>query len=129
MLSHTAILLYDAGLTNVSAVATASPENIEVILKNACPFKSAKETEEAKKLGETDVDAHAMVSEARKILQLELEKLRTSLGPLDISNSIENNLSANLSDVGILQKRRRQSLRNHPSFEKSLLHQPKLSPP
>jgi DNA polymerase theta len=121
MLSHTARLLYDAGLTNVSAVATASPENIEVLLKNACPFKSAKETEEDKKLGETDVDAHALVSEARKILQLELgvkiqwndkvnsepalpklsqEKLRTSLVPLDIPNSIEKNLSANLSDVG-----------------------------
>jgi DNA polymerase theta len=121
MLSHTARLLYDAGLTNVSAVATASPENIEVLLKNACPFKSAKETEEDKKLGETDVDAHALVSEARKILQLELgvkiqwndkvnsepalpklsqEKLRTSILPPDIPNSIEKNSSANLSDVG-----------------------------
>ncbi|EFX66825.1 hypothetical protein DAPPUDRAFT_262536 [Daphnia pulex] len=113
MLSHTARLLNDAGLTNVSAVATASPENIEVLSKNACPFKSAKETEEAKKLGETDVDAHALVSEARKILQLELgvkiqwndklnneptlpklsqEKLRTSLVPLDIKSAIKENL-------------------------------------
>lgn len=72
MLSHTARLLYDAGLTNVSSVATAAPENIEVLLKNACPFQSAKENEEAKKLGETDVDAHALVAEARKLLQLEL---------------------------------------------------------
>ena len=72
ILSHTARLLYDAGLTAVSAVATAAPENIEVLLKNACPFKSAKENEEAKKLGETDVDARALVAEARKLLQLEL---------------------------------------------------------
>lgn len=72
MLSHTARLLYDAGLTNVSSVATASPENIQVLLKNACPFQSTKETENAKKLGETDVDAYTLVAEARKRLQLEL---------------------------------------------------------
>lgn len=72
MLSHTARLLYDAGLTNVSSVATAAAENIEVLLKNACPFKSAKETEEAKKLGETDINARDLVAEARKLLQLEL---------------------------------------------------------
>jgi hypothetical protein len=125
MLSHTARLLYDAGLTNVSAVATASPENIEVLLKNACPFKSAKETEEAEKLGETDVDVHALVSEARKILQLELEKLRTSLVPLDILNSIEKNLSANLSDVGC----RNSPKASTPILKESPILQNILTPP
>lgn len=62
--SHSARLLYDAGLTNISSVATASPENVEVLLKNARPFEE--------KLGETIADGRTLVAEARKMLQLEL---------------------------------------------------------
>ena len=143
MLSHTARLLYDAGLTNVSSVATASPENIEVLLKNACPFKSAKETEEAKKLGETDVDADVLVAEARKVLQLELgvkiqwndkvnnepvlpklseEKLRPSLLPLDIPSPIGKNSSTKLPC-------RNSPKSSTPILEESPIFQKTFSPP
>ncbi|KZS21887.1 DNA polymerase theta [Daphnia magna] len=144
MLSHTARLLYDAGLTNVSAVATAAAENIEVLLKNACPFKSAKETEEAKKLGETDVNAHNLVAEARKLLQLELgvkiqwsdkvksepalpkpsqEKFkRPSLVPKDFPSPIGKNTSIKLSCTN-------SPLASTPIFEVTPIPQKTVTPP
>ena len=68
--SHTARLLYNAGLANVVSIATASPANIDMLLKNSCPFESR---EEAKKLTLVQpVDAAVLVDEARKLLQLEL---------------------------------------------------------
>ena len=66
--SDSARLLYDTGLTSVASVATASPENIEVLLKNARPFEGTGE----KKLDEALPDGRTLVAEARKLLQLEL---------------------------------------------------------
>lgn len=62
--SQSARLLYNAGLTNVASVATASAENVEVLLKNARPFEE--------KLDESVADGRTLVAEARKLLQLEL---------------------------------------------------------
>ena len=70
MESHTARLLYDAGLVNISSVATASRENIEVLLKNARPFETAQDIKGKK--DENVADAQSIIAEARKLIQLEL---------------------------------------------------------
>ena len=64
---HTARLLYNAGLVNISSVATASRENIEVLLKNSRPFESGQDKDDG-----VVADARSLIAEARKILQLEL---------------------------------------------------------
>ena len=67
MESHTARLLYDGGLVNISSVATARRENITFLLQSARQFKTEKE----KKNGNI-VDAQSIIVEGRELVQLEL---------------------------------------------------------
>lgn len=55
----------------MAGIASASHENIDALLKNACPFRTAEENK-AKKLLVEDVDAWDLVNEARRFVQLEL---------------------------------------------------------
>lgn len=70
MEAHTARLLYNAGVANAVSLATASPANIEMLLKNSVPFESGGAAAKSPTLN--PVDARVLVDEARQLLQLEL---------------------------------------------------------
>ena len=68
--AHTARLLYNAGVTGAVSLATASPANVEMLLKNSVPFESRREA--SAKSTPDPVDPRVLVDEARHLLQLQL---------------------------------------------------------
>ena len=70
--AKTARLFYNAGLINVLSVATAAPESVELLLRNASPFESGKQTEDKAKGNPVLVQARELVAEARLMLQQQM---------------------------------------------------------
>ncbi|PIK33250.1 hypothetical protein BSL78_29938 [Apostichopus japonicus] len=96
-------LLYNSGLTNPASVATASPREVERILRNAVPFKSGRQAVDEKdfeaaerraarciwasgKKGLTEAEAaELIVMEAKHIVRAELGSIGIEWNPRDVN--------------------------------------------
>jgi hypothetical protein len=104
--------LYQAGYTTVASIAAAAPQDLEVHLQNAIPFKSKKNAEDSKSIEYAKrVEARfakMIVASAQQVLETHAKSLKAEVadtgGTSKQSGSSQSVLLMNLSKAKVFKK-------------------------